>query len=116
MHELAASGPSSLAVSLFVGTYVTILAAALGTCGYIVRYLGGRFKRIDDDNEAIIVRVATVEHQLPPLSDRVKVVEKGHKQTRKTLDRISWILEARETERVATTSTVATRTRNAPPR
>lgn len=113
---LAAAGPSSLAVALFAGTYVTILAAACATAGFVVRYLGSRLKNIDAGQVEILRRVGRVEDQLPDVTGRVRVLERGHKKHRKILDRMSWVLEVRETatqdaQRVARTGTRPSRAR-----
>lgn len=93
---LSAAGPSSLAVGLFVGTYVTTLAAAFAAAGFVIRYVGGRFGKVDDDNQTILNRVARVEDQIPLVTGRVKSLERGHKRTREILDRMSWVLESQE--------------------
>jgi hypothetical protein len=98
MHELAAAGPSPVAVSLIVGMGVSTWVAVLAVVGWFARRFMDQQRANHQDTQETLRMVRVIESELPAVVKRVKRLERGHRQHSVILDRMSWVLEMRERE------------------
>jgi hypothetical protein len=100
----ASAGTSPLAV--------TIVGLAGGAVLAVLGWFGKRFAARMDSQDQKLDKIGssqqTIIETIPVHHRRITDLERGHRRTRKILDRVTWILEDRERTTTATGTTVTT--------
>lgn len=96
-----ANGPSAVGASLIVGCAVATVAALYILLGFAGKRFFARLDRQDDALATVLTNQEATRAMLGALEPRVHKLEKGHRGTRKILDRLTWVLENSEPHPVA---------------
>ena len=103
---LAVSNASTSTSPLGVVIIGALLTAVLFSLGWGFRQIFAWSKRVNADNAKIIANQAEALAAHAAIDGRVQVLEKGHRKINKVLDKISWIMEQRESAPVVHAATV----------